>query len=129
MPIPNVTLNGRPPEKGGFMRTAILAIVCMVSISFAGTAQAQTIEMAGKCDELQKKLAELIKKPDSTDAQKIKEALGVDILDSCAATEGQITCYQCVDKDGSLRALQLLQKRDTKRFELLGFGCKCTEKK
>ncbi len=111
------------------MKTLTLVIVCMLSISFAGTSLGQTIEMAGKCDELQKKLAELIKKPDLTDAQKIKEALGVDIIDSCATTEGQIICYQCVDKDGTLRALQLLQKRDTKRFELLGFGCKCTEKK
>ena len=111
------------------MRTATLILACIILVSLSQTAPTQTVEVAGKCDGMQKQLAELIKKPDATDVQKIKDALGVDILDSCAAPEGQIVCYQCVDKDGTLRSLQLLQKSDTKRFELLGFGCKCARQK
>jgi hypothetical protein len=111
------------------MKIALFVVVFLVSLGVSGVVPAQTIEMAVQCDKAQKQLAELIKKPDSTDARKIKEALGLDILDSCSTPDGDIICYQCVDKDQKLRTLQLLQKRDTKRFELLGFGCRCRDEK
>lgn len=111
------------------MRKGLPAVVFLMVVGVSGTVFGQAIEMAARCDEAQKQLAELIKKPGSTDAQKIKETLGLDILDSCPTTEGQIICYQCVDKDEKLRTLQLLQRRDTKRFELLGFGCRCRDNK
>jgi hypothetical protein len=111
------------------MKTATLILACLLLISLSGKAPSQTVEVAGKCDELRKKLEDLIKKPDLTDAQKIKDAIGVDILDACNTAEGQVTCYQCVDKDGTLRALQLLRKTDSKGFTLLGFGCPCTKQK
>jgi hypothetical protein len=111
------------------MKTAIVMLACAFLIGFTGTTSSQTVEVAGKCDDLQKKLEDLVKKPDLTDAQKIKDAIGVDVLDACATAEGQITCYQCVDKDGTLRALQLLRKADSKGLTLLGFGCPCTKQK
>ncbi|MBI5572697.1 MAG: hypothetical protein HY914_22325 [Desulfomonile tiedjei] len=111
------------------MRIAIIVAVFLVSAGLSGLAVAQTVEMAAQCDKAEKQLAELIKKPDSTDARKIKEALGLDILDSCSSPKGDIICYQCVDKDQKLRTLQLLQNRETKRFELLGFGCRCRDEK
>ena len=103
------------------------AIVLITLIMFSTSALAQTVEMAAKCDQLQKNLAEIIQKPDTTDAKKIKEALGLDILNSCDKGEGQIICYQCIDKDQNLRTLQLLQDRNTKKVLLLGFGCRCKE--
>jgi hypothetical protein len=74
-------------------------------------------------------LEELIKKPDTTHVDKIKEALGLDVLNSCDSENGRIICYQCVDKDENLRTLQLLQERQTKKFVLLGFGCRCGDEK
>jgi hypothetical protein len=111
------------------MRKAILVVAILSFIGLTKAAVGQTLEMAAKCETLEKQLAELVKKPEGADAQKIKEALGLDILNSCATTEGNIICYQCVDKENNLRTLQLLRKADTKRFELLGFGCKCNDSK
>lgn len=111
------------------MSLAVLIPTIMLWTCLGATAFGQTIEMAAQCEEAQKQLAELIKNPDTTHAQKIKDALGLDVLNSCPAAEGQIVCYQCIDKDRSLRTLQLLQKKDTKRFELLGFGCNCRDEK
>ncbi len=102
---------------------ALLTFIMICSTS----ARAQVVEMAAKCDKVQKDLAEVIKRPDTTDAKKIKEALGLDILNSCDKGEGQIICYQCLDKDQNLRTLQLLQDRNTKKFSLLGFGCRCKD--
>ncbi len=111
------------------MRKALLAVTAMSLVTLTSPAPAQTLEMAAKCEVAEKQLAELVKKPDTTDARKIKEALGLDILNSCTTAEGNIICYQCIDKDERLRTLQLLQKLDTKRFELLGFGCQCDKAK
>ena len=102
--------------------TALLTLI-MISTS----APAQVLEMASKCDKVQKDLAEVIRRPDTTDAKKIKEALGLDVLNSCDKGEGQIICYQCLDKDQNLRTVQLLQDRNTKKFSLLGFGCRCKD--
>ncbi|MGO9116320.1 MAG: hypothetical protein ACLQPD_01785 [Desulfomonilaceae bacterium] len=102
---------------------ALLTLIMICSTS----ASAQVVEMAAKCDQIQKDLAEVIKRPDTTDAKKIKEALGLDILNSCDKGEGQIICYQCLDKDQNLRTVQLLQDRNTKKFSLLGFGCRCKD--
>jgi hypothetical protein len=115
--------------EGGFMKIALLLTVLMLFIGVSTTSVAQVLEFAAKCDEAQKQLAEWVKKPDSTDARKIKEALGLDILISCATTAGQIICFECIDKDQNFRTLQLLQSRDTKRLELLGFGCRCRDEK
>ncbi|MBM4328451.1 MAG: hypothetical protein FJ118_14970 [Deltaproteobacteria bacterium] len=84
-----------------------------------------TFIVAAKCDKARERLADLVERPDVNEAAKIKEIFGLDILISCDTTEGLIVCIQCIDKDGSLRELQLLQKRDSPRFELLGFGCRC----
>ncbi len=109
------------------MRTSyVVLLITLIIISTS--ALAQTIEVAAKCDQLQKDLAEVIKRPDTTDSKKIKEALGLDILNSCDKGDGQIICYQCIDKDQNLRTVQLLQDRNTKKFSLLsGFGCRCKE--
>jgi hypothetical protein len=115
--------------EGGFMKVALLLTVLMLFIGVSTTSVAQVLEFAAKCDEAQKQLAEWVKKPDSTDAQRIKEAIGLDILISCATTTGQIICFECIDKDQNFRTLQLLQKRDTKQLELLGFGCRCKDQK
>jgi hypothetical protein len=109
------------------MKISITVALLTLMIAFSTSAPAQVVEMAAKCDKLQKDLAEVIKRPDSTDAKKIKEALGIDILNSCDKGDGQIVCYQCLDKDQNLRTLQLLQDRNTKKFSLLGFGCRCTD--
>lgn len=111
------------------MRVAPLLIVLMLCIAVSETTVAQVLEFAAKCDEAQKQLAEFVKKPDATNSQKIKEDLGLDILISCATSAGQIICFECLDKDQNFRTLQLLQNRDTKRFELLGFGCRCKDDK
>lgn len=111
------------------MRSALLLTVLMFCIGVSTTSFGQALEFAAKCDEAKKQLAELVKKPDSTDAQKIKENLGIDILISCGSTEGKIICFECIDKDRNFRTLQLLQKSDTGRFELLGFGCRCKDNK
>ena len=111
------------------MRALLFLTVLMSCVGVAETSLAQVLEFAAKCDEAKKQLAELVKKPDSTDAQKIKEALGLDALISCSTDQGQIICFECVDKDQNFRTLQLLQNRDTRHYELLGFGCRCKDKK
>ncbi len=109
------------------MKNLVTVTLLALMIAFSTSVPAQVVEMAAKCDQLGKDLAEVIKRPDSTDAKKIKEALGIDILNSCDREEGQIVCYQCLDKDQNLRTLQLLQDRNTKKFSLLGFGCRCRD--
>jgi hypothetical protein len=111
------------------MRSTLLITALMFCIGSSTASFGQALEFAAKCDEAQKQLAELVKKPDSTDAQRIKEALGIDILISCGTTEGKIICFECIDKDQNLRTLQLLQKGDRGRFKLLGFGCRCKDNK
>jgi hypothetical protein len=99
--------------------------VCgVVSLSWG-----QALQMAAQCDKAQKQLKELIAKPDATEAEKIRQDLGLDILGSCDTKEGRVVCFQCLDDKQTLRALQVVQKRDTKRFELLGFGCRCRDTK
>ncbi len=109
-------------------KTIMLALLATV-VLFSNLALAQVVELAGNCDQVRLQLGELIKKPDTTHVDKIKEALGLDILNSCDSENGRIICYQCVDKDENLRTLQLLQERQTKKFVLLGFGCRCNDKK
>lgn len=109
-------------------KTIMLILLATIALS-STSALAQVVELAGNCDQVRLQLGELIKKPDTTHADKIKEALGLDILNSCDSENGRIICYQCVDKDENLRTLQLLQERQTKKFVLLGFGCRCNDKK
>lgn len=115
------------------MRTRWLALGLLICFVAPTTVCGQTVEMAAKCDALQQKLSELAKKPGSADARKIKEAVGVDILDSCSTNQGQVVCFQCIDKDQNLRTLQLLLRKESDshvpELKLLGFGCRCREKK
>jgi hypothetical protein len=111
------------------MRSALLVTALMICTGFSTTSLGQALEFAAKCDVAQKQLAEWVKKPDSIDAQKIKENLGIDILISCGTTEEKIICFECIDKDQNFRTLQLLQKGDKQSFELLGFGCRCKDNK
>jgi hypothetical protein len=107
-----------------------IMVALLASVAFFQTSVlAQTIEMAADCDQVRMQLGELIKRPDTTDTKKIKESLGLDILNSCDRDGGQIICYQCLDKDQNLRTLQLFQERHSKKFELLGFGCRCRDEK
>ena len=110
------------------MKTVILMFACAFLIGFSGTTSSQTVEVAGKCDNLQKKLEDLSKRTDLTDLQKIKDAIGIDELESCSTGEGLVTCYQCVDKDGTLRALQILTRKDSKGMVFRGSGCPCAKK-
>jgi len=81
--------------------------------------------VAARCEEARKQLAGLLENPGVNEAAQIKDILSLDISISCDTTEGVIVCIPCIDEDRSLRALQLLRKRDSKHFELLGFGCRC----
>jgi hypothetical protein len=107
-----------------FVITVMLFVLGTFSLSWG-----QALEMAAQCDKARKQLLELIAKPDMTDAQKIRQNLGLDLFDSCDSDEGRVICFQCLGDNQSLRTLQVLQKRDTKRFELLGFGCRCRDQK
>jgi hypothetical protein len=109
------------------MKISVIAALLALMIAFSTSARAEVLEMAAKCDQLVKDLTEVIKNPDTTDAKKIKEAIGLDILNLCDKGDGQIVCYQCLDKDQNLRTVQLLQDRNTKKFSLLGFGCRCKD--
>jgi hypothetical protein len=109
-------------------KTMMLTLLATIALS-STSALAQVIEIAAACDQVRMQLEELIKKPDTTHVDKIKEALGIDILNSCDSENGRIICYQCVDKDQNLRTLQLFQEQQTKKFVLLGFGCRCGDEK
>lgn len=109
-------------------KTIMLTLLATIALS-STSALAQVIEIAAACDQVRMQLEELIKKPDTTHVDKIKEALGIDILNSCDSENGRIICYQCVDKDQNLRTLQLFQEQQTKKFVLLGFGCRCGDEK
>lgn len=111
------------------MKRTTIAALTLAVMSASSWVYAQTVEMAGRCDQIRDQLEELIKKPEIADADAIKQALGLDILISCDAEKGRIICYQCVDKDQNLRALQILQDTQTKKFTFLGFGCRCSDKK
>lgn len=111
------------------MRTKWLALGLLICFIAPATVYGQTVEMAAKCDALQQKLSELVKKTGSIDAAKIKESIGVDILDSCSTNQGQVVCFQCLDKDENLRTIQILRKGDSQKLEFLGFGCRCRDKK
>ncbi len=85
-------------------------------------------QIAGNCDKMQKDLAEVINRPDTTDAKKIKGALGLHVLNSCdKGGNGLVICYQCMDQDHHLRAIQLVQNPKSRKFKLFGFGCRCKE--
>lgn len=110
------------------MRSFVLAAVLFFAVGCSLTASAAMLEAAKSCDDAKKALAELVKNPDTKEAALIADALGVDILASCDFPEGKIICFQCLDRSGELRSVQLLQKQATRKFELLGFGCRCREK-
>lgn len=110
------------------MKKISVMIALILSVCWSASVSAALLEAAKSCDEAQKKLAELVKKPDSREAAQIRDALGVDILTSCPTEKGTVTCFQCLDKDGTLRSIQIIQDLETKKFELLGLGCRCKDK-
>lgn len=111
------------------MKIRLMIAVMLFVFGTCGLSWGQAIEMAAQCDKARKQLLELIAKPDATDAQKIRQDLGLDLFDACDSDEGRVICFQCLADNQSLRTLQVLQKRDTKRFEFLGFGCRCRDQK
>ena len=85
------------------------------------------LTMATKCDEAQKKLTELIAKPESKASAEIEKALGVYIFASCKLPDGKVICFQCLDDNQQLRTLQLFRDATTMRFEFKGYGCRCRD--
>lgn len=106
----------------------VLGAMAMVCVA-VGISSAQVVQMAANCDKARTQLLELIAKPDAVDARKIRQDLGVDIFVTCDSDRGTVVCFQCLDDNQKLRTLQIIQKPDTKRFEFLGFGCRCEQKK
>lgn len=107
-----------------------IAITTVVALAVAsGFVYGALLEVATSCEEAHKQLEELVKNPDVKEVDAIMEALGVDTLASCDVPKGHITCFQCLDKDQKLRALQIFQDEQTKRFILKGYGCECTDVK
>jgi len=110
------------------MRSIMLAALMFFAAAHWMTASAAMLEAAKSCVDAEKTLAELVKNPDTKEAAHIADALGIDILTSCDLPEGKIICFQCLDSNGELRSLQVLQKQAPRKFELLGFGCRCRDK-
>jgi hypothetical protein len=107
-----------------------IAIATVVALTVSsGLVYGALLEVAASCEEAQKQLDELVKNPDVKEVDAIMEALGVDTLAACDVPKGHITCFQCLDKDQKLRALQIFQDEQTKRFTLKGYGCECTDVK
>ncbi|MGC8658596.1 MAG: hypothetical protein ACP5U1_05930 [Desulfomonilaceae bacterium] len=105
-------------------------IILMSLIVLTGTvANAELLEMAANCDQAITRLKEIIKDPNSSTPEKIRDAFGVDILDSCDSPDGKIVCFQCVDKNQKLQVIQLQLNKAKKLFEFKGFGCKCNKNK
>lgn len=105
-------------------RVAVPVIVALILGTF-GSALGQTVEMAAKCEEAHKQLGEMVKKPDFKDVKQVKRSLGADVLDTCDGSKGKITCFQCIDKSGLLRTLQIRLDKGTGKYEFLGYGCEC----
>ncbi len=108
-------------------RSLMMALAVLLCTSLA--ANGALLEFADSCEDAHLKLEQLAKDPDKDDINKIMEALGVDILASCDTPKGTVTCFQCLDKDKRLRAIQILQDSDSRRFTLKGYGCECTDQK
>jgi len=85
------------------------------------------LESAKDCDAARAKLIELVKTPDTDEVSKLMDSLGVDVLNSCDIPKGNLICFQCIDRNNELRSLQLFHDSDTKKFEFLGFGCRCKD--
>ncbi|MGC8602556.1 MAG: hypothetical protein ACP5VS_02570 [Desulfomonilaceae bacterium] len=92
-------------------------------------ANAELLEMSASCDQAITKLKEIISYPDSSTAEKIRDAFGVDIFNTCDSADGKIICFQCLDKNLKLNLIQLQENLANKSFELKGLGCKCDKKK
>lgn len=85
------------------------------------------LEAAEDCESARRQLAELVAKPDLTHENQVRDALGVDIINSCDSPGGKHICFQCLDSKGNLRTLQLFHDLSSRKFQFLGFGCKCRE--
>jgi hypothetical protein len=85
------------------------------------------LEAAKNCDEARDRLIALVNNPDNREASQVMDSLGVDVVNSCSVPKGKILCFQCLDKNGELSSLQLFHDSEAKKFEFLGFGCRCKE--
>lgn len=105
----------------------VLAVMLFAWTQSVSPACAATLEAAKDCDAARDRLIELTKNPDKKEGAQVMDSLGIDVLNSCSVPKGEILCFQCVDKNGELRSLQLFHHADVKKFEFLGFGCRCKE--
>ncbi len=101
-----------------------------VAIIFINTSvKAELLEMATSCDKAVVDLTEILKHPDKSTSEQIRDAFGVDIFNSCDSPDGKTVCFQCLDKNQKLNLIQLQENKAKKIFELKGFGCKCDRQK
>ncbi len=101
-----------------------------VAIFFINTSvNAELLEIATSCEKAVADLTEILKHPDKSTAEKIRDAFGVDIFNSCDSPDGKTICFQCLDKKQKLSLIQLQENKAKKIFELKGLGCKCDNKK
>lgn len=110
------------------MKALSAALILAVSVGLAGPTFAQTLEIALKCDDAEKKLTELAKTPetDVKDISGIAKAVGTAVLISCDVPAGKIVCYQCIGQDGKLRSLEVLHNHKSKSLDIKGYGCRCS---
>lgn len=111
------------------MRLAVMTLALVLSIGLFGAAWGQTIEVALKCEDVKKKLSELSKATDIKDISEVNQSLGVTVLMSCDLPSGKVVCYQCLDKDQKLRSLEVVHDSKARRVKVIGFGCRCRDRK
>ena len=107
------------------MRIGMLTVILTDATGFLAGAFGQTVSVALPCDKVRSKLEELVKRPDVQDIHRITDLLVVAVLASCNVPKGTTTCYQCLDKNEKLTAIQLLQEKSSGKFKVVGRGCKC----
>jgi hypothetical protein len=120
---------GELGSRGGVMQRLIIVVAAVALTAVSGSVRGALLEVATSCEKAHDQIEELIKNPDTKEVDQIMEALGVDTLASCDVPKGHITCFQCLDKDQKLRAIQIFRNEETKTFTLKGYGCECTDVK
>lgn len=88
----------------------------------------RVMEVAGKCEILKSQMRELIKKSDKLDVGSLRGALGLTLLNSCDTKAGKLHCFQCIDKEERLTAVQVLWNPETGKLTFKGMGCECAKK-
>ena len=108
-------------------RLSVMAVLLFLGMRLS--VNGALLEFADSCEDARAKIEELVKNPEHDEIGKIMEALGVDLLASCDAAKGTVTCFQCLDKDKKLRSIQIFQDTESRRFTFKGYGCECTDQK